>query len=250
MKETYLSRRREFKYPLDPVQALEVERFFETIGLANDNYGAERGYYPVTSLYFDSPQYDDYYAKEGGFLRRKKLRARIYHPEFDPSAGSVWLELKKKHDMAIAKERIQLTEDEWRRFVTGDMLYFLGKIRDEGGSEHRAIREFMYFYIRQQYRPSVIVTYDRKPFLEQFTSAVRVTLDKNIHAARVDGFAQTGSMVPVFRNLTVLEVKFKDKMPWWFPWLVKKYDLQRTTFSKYTRSLDAVRGRFRTALMK
>jgi SPX domain protein involved in polyphosphate accumulation len=246
MRDSYLARRYEFKYDLDPLRALQVEHFLNTIGLRTDENAGEDGYYPITSLYFDTPHYDDFYAKEAGLLRRKKLRVRVYgEGAFDEPRPHYWLELKKKHDMMIMKERVALSPEEWRRFAEGDTLALLQEAR---GTDHKALREFMYFYLRQNYRPVAIVSYKRKPYIDQFTNTVRVTLDKEITAARVDGFCQGGSMANVAPERVVLEVKFKDVMPWWFARLVKTLQLERTTFSKYTRGVDAVRRETRRML--
>ena len=104
----------EFKYILDPIQeqALRsaVNRFMEPDPLAARRGGS----YPVTSLYFDTPQLADYYDKSGGYLMRKKLRARIYEPSLRPETPEIWLEIKKKYDMSFEKSRVLISHEDWK----------------------------------------------------------------------------------------------------------------------------------------
>ncbi len=253
MKETYLRKRLEFKFNLDPVQAVQIESYLNAVGLVlDDEHARPDGYYDVTSLYFDTPHYDDYYAKEGGFLRRKKLRARIYGSDFNAPNQTVWLEIKKKHDMGIEKERIKLTPEEWKKFSDGDLFHFLKPVGVESGdgARHKALREFMYFFVRGNYRPVAVVRYERRAYVSPFLSTVRVTIDRNVEAARVDGYGQGSRMARVAPNRTVLEVKFVGKIPWWFKRMAETFSLERSTFSKYTRSIDAIRGELRVPLPK
>lgn len=253
MKETYLAKRLEFKFNLDPLQAMQIESYLNAIGLTlDDDHARPDGYYHVTSLYFDTPQFDDYYAKEGGFLKRKKLRARVYGPDFNAPDQTVWLEIKKKHDMGIEKERIRLTPEEWKKFAEGDIFYFLKPLGTVPADavRHKALSEFMYFFVRGNYRPVAVVSYERRAYVSPFLSTVRVTLDRHIEAARVDGFGQGSRMASVAPNRTVLEVKFVGKIPWWFTRMAETFNLERSTFSKYTRSVDKIRGELRVPLPK
>lgn len=74
--------RYEFKYLLNETAAAAIRARLLRFGLEPDPESMKypRNTYPVTSLYFDTPTLDDYHDKAGGFLRRKKIRVRIYAP--------------------------------------------------------------------------------------------------------------------------------------------------------------------------
>src|SRR3989344_6838897 len=96
----------EFKYVVDETVAKKAESLIRTYGLSPDPINPA-GEYHVTSLYFDNFHLKDYYNKSGGFLRRKKIRGRVYEKDFNSSIKSVWLEVKERHDAETKKKRGQ-----------------------------------------------------------------------------------------------------------------------------------------------
>lgn len=219
----------EFKYVLDPVTALKARDFVESIGLAPD-MNTPANPYTVTSLYFDSFGLDDYYDKAGGFLVRKKVRIRAYADAFHTNAFDLYFEVKNKHDMFISKERAVISKKQWNDIVSGDFkgLFPL----------------FDYQITREGRIPTVIVRYEREAFEDWFYGRVRVTFDRNIEAIRPGTDLQEGQrwydMVPVSDQETVMEVKFSERLPWWFSFMVEKLDLERAAYSKYAHAVDAL----------
>ena len=74
--------RYEFKYQITPTVAEAIRARLLRFGMQPDPESTKYpgNIYPVTSLYFDTPNLDDYHDKAGGLLRRKKIRVRIYAP--------------------------------------------------------------------------------------------------------------------------------------------------------------------------
>ena len=219
-------KRYEFKYILDPIQKLKVRDFFESISLNPDPNSPKP--YTVTSLYFDSPFLGDYYEKAGGLLVRKKLRARIYGRNLSDNVADINLEIKNKHDMFIIKKRTRISVDSWRKFIEGD--------------SSEIPEEFQYYLMGEGRLPTVIVRYTREAFEEQFSSRVRVTLDYDIETiVGEDLTLEDGrDIIPVSGPFTVLEVKFGGPLPWWFGVMLRKFNLRRTAYSKYSHGMDTL----------
>lgn len=219
----------EFKYLLDPVKALQVRDFVSAIGLSHDT-NTPQNPYTVTSLYFDTFGLDDYYDKAGGFLNRKKVRIRAYAGAFHTNTFDLYFEVKNKHDMFISKDRAVVSKREWQEIVEGNFmgLYSL----------------FDYHVFREGRVPTVIVRYQREAYEDWFYGRVRITFDTDIEAIRPDGGLIEGGQwhdtTLVSGPFTVLEVKFSERLPWWFAIMIEKFELERTAYSKYAHAIDAL----------
>lgn len=232
--------RHEFKYIIDAPMALALEAYLEKIGLKKDT--AQNGSYAVTSLYFDTPTLEDYYDKLSGIKYRKKLRGRVYGNRFD-GEETIWLEIKEKHDMNINKMREKIAHDDWQRLVRSGSTFGLSEKHKESG----VIKKFAYLFHRKNYKPNVVVRYDRKAFTDTFLSGIRITFDRNLEACAWKVFMDNGEMAVMKPGAVILEVKFAKAMPWWFGDMVKKFQLSRQVFSKYTYAVDTLNRHNRIA---
>lgn len=227
-------RRHEFKYLLTPAQARAVEQYLEKIKLAEDSYSAGAAYV-ISSLYFDTPALTDYYDKAAGLEHRKKLRLRFYHDQFSDSS-QVWVEVKRKHDMTITKERHPVPISEWQAFLEQSRFFDPRPL----AARNPATGPFFYQFLAEGYRPHLVVRYRRRAFTAHFLSPVRLTLDSRIEACKLKDWRYNVPMTPVYPGRTVLEIKFALAMPWWFKDMVYRFELARLPFSKYTLSVDAL----------
>lgn len=217
----------EFKYVLDPITYMKVKGFVDSLFIAHDE-NVEEDTYIITSLYFDTFGLDDYYEKQGGLLKRKKVRARIYGRSISDGVTEVHLEVKNKHDMYIGKKRTKVPVDVWDAFIKGRS----DAILDEFGLN-----------IKNEGRvPVCIVRYEREALVETFYSRVRITFDRNIEVIKHDDLelhgGKTYDIIPVSGLNTIMEIKFNKALPWWFGFMVKEYDLRRVAYSKYSNSVD------------
>lgn len=229
--------RYEFKYPMPDHIARSIHALLLRYGMRPDPSAAERpGHtYTVTSLYLDSPQLNDYYDKAGGFLVRKKVRIRIYEPFLTQTTPEIWLEKKQKHDMLIAKKRIRLSFDAYQKLINGSATSFL---REQHAS--KAGMEIMSCIVREQLKPLLIVRYERAPLLGYGPADLRITFDSNIQTCFSKDLCYTPSMKNVQAGTTVMEVKFSTVLPSWFREITHRYNLVRTSFSKYANSLETL----------
>lgn len=245
--KSFLNKRFEFKYFLDPLTAKKIEQFLQKrAGLVADEYAANGGYF-VNSLYFDTPQMSDYREKDGSFLVRKKLRARMYESAWHDELQQVWLEVKHKHNMNIKKSRARIIGTDWNKFITsGSALTLLTAETDKP----KDLRHFAESYLRQQYRPVSVVRYRRVAYLADFTSPVRITFDYDIQSCRFENRMDAHNLIPVSHGATIMEVKFNDRLPWWFTELLAHFEISRTDFSKYRNSVAITRGIQRIPISK
>ena len=134
----------EFKYLITSHVAGFIERELKHFGMKLDAPSVllGDGYY-VTSLYFDSYDFNDYQDKCGGFKERKKIRARIYEPFLDKSS-SVLLELKKKTGEKVVKTQLKLNREEWEKFmdrgVSALVCFKRFGLENEAKNFHEAVR--------------------------------------------------------------------------------------------------------------
>jgi len=250
-QQSYIGKRFEFKYFLSPIEAKKVEAFLLTHARLTPDANSKDGAYIVNSLYFDTPFMEDYTDKDGSLLVRKKVRARMYDDCWHENLENVWLEVKHKKNMNIKKTRAKISGDTWRTFIKNNDPHMLLNTEEKEDQENIAdIQNFAHTHIRQSYLPSTVVRYKRKAYLADFTSLVRITFDYDIEACRYENASHPHNLVPVSHQAVIMEVKFNDKLPWWFSHMLAQFNLQRTDFSKYRNSVAVLRGTQRIPISK
>lgn len=238
---SYISKRFEFKYMMSRKEAVEVEKYLTSyVGMTPDE-NSKNGSYTVNSLYFDTPQMSDYRDKDASLLIRKKLRARMYEDCWHDSLQKVWLEVKHKKNMNISKRRVEISGDVWRSFMKNHNTRTLQTESDDP-KKQTDLAYFAQTHSTEHYRPIAVVRYLRKAYLANFTSPVRITFDYDVQTCRAENAHAARNLIPVSHNKVIMEVKFNNKLPWWFSRLISEFDLRRTDFSKYRNSLAVIRG--------
>lgn len=233
-------RRFEFKYILPRLEAREIHRQLLNYGMEPDPKSKvyPKNTYPVTSLYFDTPFMADYQDKAGGFLRRKKMRIRIYTHSLSEETPEIWLEKKEKYEMRIAKNRILLDKNDYRDILYGSRLALFSSFKKKNKPEAETI---FYSLFRDKMKPNLITRYLRTPLISQRYSGLRITFDSNIEACKSRDLHYTqGMMLILPSNQIVMEVKFSEVLPFWFKTILKGFNLSRTSFSKYGKSVEAI----------
>ena len=239
--KSYIGNRFEFKYRLDPAKAHAMECFIQQVGLIPDEYSEKHGSYLVNSYYFDTPTLGDYREKDASILTRKKMRARTYANMWNENPEHIWLEIKKKNNMYIKKTRVEIDAKSMTMLKEGQ-TQSLGSHLQHTDQERAILDEFLYHYRRQLYRPSVIIKYQRSAYMTRFTEPVRVTFDKNIEACGTTFEREERMMRDISRGKIIMEVKFAQKLPWWFSDLLSRFDIRRDDFSKYRNAIATLRG--------
>lgn len=197
--------------------------------------------YPVTSLYFDSADLHALTEKDAGLLSRRKLRLRTYGEEFSERA-SCFLEIKRRHDFLVSKDRLALSVGRISHAPMEDLLSHLLH-RIEADANVTAEANLLHRWYNLQ--PTALVQYQRIPLVARHDRRFRVTIDRDLA-----GFwrpAQFLGPVPLHHCLlghSVLELKWNHAVPSWFHAAIQDFDLVRTAFSKYAITVLSLRDVF------
>ncbi len=215
--ETLKTFRHEYKYVIPYQVMLSLKKELE--GVLIVDRGAS---YKVRSLYFDNPDDSDYYDKQGGEIKRKKIRLRIY----DINDNYAKLEIKGKMDIHQLKESLLLSKDEAIEIINGNYECLMTKNDD--------LAKRLYVYLGEGYRPKVIIEYDRLAFIT--TTTTRITFDYNIKKS--NDFDNFYSNDINYFDLTspseiVLEVKFDRFLEPYISKILSKYEARFQSVSKY-----------------
>ena len=195
--------------------------------------------YTVRSIYFDNRKLDYYYDKIEGIKTRKKLRIRGYN--FKPGKNLIFLEIKKKTDNYVYKNRTPLLFENLNQLLeTGDVEKFVSDQYRENESVDDGKR-FFYHFINKSLRPIVLVVYEREAFTCKFDSRLRITFDMNLRYSpfpAIEDLYADDNQYKVLVNSTILELKFNRNKPTWLQNIINKYELSRQSLSKYVICLD------------
>ena len=172
--------------------------------------------YTVRSIYFDTLALDYYHQKEAGLKNRRKIRIRGYGAQEEDS--TVFLEIKRKDNMAIDKKRIPVRFDQLDKlFTTRDIEHYTSG----NGSHRKAVedaQQFFYHMFRYSLHPVILVTYDREAFYCKFDTSVRITFDKDLRSLAypaIGNLFDEGKALYAMPGYFIVELKFNHRFPSW-----------------------------------
>lgn len=215
--------RHEYKYICDEMQMAIIQARIQ--GLLNlDMHAAAQGFYQIRSLYFDDPYNSCYFENENGTDPREKFRIRIYNAD----SSGISLELKRKEKGKTLKTSCQITTEQCRVLMRGELL-------PEDPSYPSVLQKLLLLMKTRHYQPKVIVEYIRVPYVYP-AGNVRITLDRDISSSLcvssfLDRDISKRPIMPIGKH--VLEVKYDELLPDYLYNLLQTSKLQHTAFSKY-----------------
>lgn len=243
MADTLRIERREYKYLVDEATLAKVRALIRPF-CALDPYAlaAPDHQYTIESLYLDSPNLATYQANTHELLDRYKLRVRRYP---DAPQSPYFLEVKRRvHEVQI-KSRAMVGND-WADYVS-DPFVATERIRTSANIERFVTRVHAIAA-----RPTIIVRYKREAWMSLVDDYARVTFDREIRGHLADpqrwtfvsdrgwrGCDDPQSQRGGNEALTLLEMKFTTRVPTWMVGLVENLGLERRSFSKYGRLVEA-----------
>ncbi|HLC89718.1 MAG TPA: polyphosphate polymerase domain-containing protein [Patescibacteria group bacterium] len=193
-------------------------------------------FYQVNSLYFDSPNYGCFWDKESGLADRKKLRLRFYN-QLSDSESPIFLEVKRKKDALVIKDRIPLELKDAANGVLDSKLSSLAKQNESNDF----LKELIWFKKSNSLRPKLFVTYKRQALIGKLDKKFRVTFDYDVKTQLISSLVHPlNKLKEVYPEGVVLELKYNNILPFWFQEIIQKYQLQRLAYSKYCNSLRRV----------
>ena len=194
-----------------------------------DAHNGAQGYV-IRSLYFDTPDDQDFSDKIDGLELRRKIRLRTYSPQSD----FAMLEMKQKEGPYQRKRSLRIAREDAQRLCLGDYEPLHG-YDDPFAAECYGLMS------RMCYRPKAIVEYHRKAFIAK-ENRIRITLDHHIIAteSRLDLFAPDLNLYPVLDPFNaVLEVKYNGFLLSYIKAAVNGADRSELSVSKYCLARSA-----------
>lgn len=208
-----------------------------------DAHGDSAGY-PVVSLYYDSPDYECFWAKIEGLKYRRKVRLRIY-PAGDIESTDVQsvthaaVEIKQRINKTVQKRRLSLPLEQAEALCSGEL--------DPEGLDPldaQVAQEVLVLRHALDLRPTAITAYRRRAFEGRHENAgLRVTFDTHVaarmHALRINEAAHNRLILP--ENWCIMEVKADERVPQWIASLLARHDCQLSRVSKYCAGVAQIR---------
>jgi len=235
----------EYKY-IVPEHKLDSLRASLKPFLTSDKFSVHREVeeYTVRSIYFDDNHFKAYYEKIEGLLERKKIRIRGYNEPTDTDI--VFLEIKSKIKNTIKKRRAPAHFEHLNDLMrSADFREYI--IRKPGQEKPILDAEAFFFQVhRFNMKPVVLVTYDREAYFCHFDPSLRVTLDKKVRGKIFPTLNELydDNLVITDPGYFILEVKFQKTLPFWMIEIIHSFNLMRTTYSKYCRTVYRHLGQF------
>lgn len=180
--------------------------------------------YVIRSLYFDTPDDQDFYDKVDGLELRRKIRLRIYSPQSD----FAMLEMKQKEGPYQRKRSLRLRREDAEQLCRGDYRPLMAY-------ENPFAAECYGLMHSRCYRPKAVVEYRRQAFVAR-ENHIRITLDSRIIATEssFDLFSEHLSMYAVIDPFhMVLEVKYNGFLLSYLKDLLDRVERSELSVSKY-----------------
>lgn len=175
--------------------------------------------YRVTSLYFDTDEFDTYFGRAS--YARAKYRIRRYN-----GAPIVFLERKLKAEGRVAKRRSPVALADLARIGGGDSggHWFWRRLR------------------RRRLQPACQIAYDRTARIGMSpTGPLRLTIDQEIAAVAIDTVAFADlSCADLLSGRAILELKYRVHVPILFERLIDEFRLEPRHISKYRLAVGTI----------
>ena len=216
--------RQEFKYYVTTSSVAEVRSYLKEIMELDENADTKNSQYTITSLYFDTPNEDDFEDKVDGLKSREKFRLRVY----DHKDSLVKFESKRRVETAINKTSAIIPREEVDQILKGNYKYLLESKNDFLKMSYAKL-------ISNGYKPKVIVEYDREAYFLPYGN-IRITFDLNLRTynSEIDLMNLVSPSIPIFEdNLQILEVKHSIPLPSHLKLVLSKIPAARNAISKF-----------------
>lgn len=227
--------RYEIKYFVDEMKVPELRRELAA-RMDTDPYSPHGGY-PVTSLYYDTPDLKFYWEKIEGLKFRRKVRLRLYGDPADCTDETpVQVEIKQRVNRVTQKRRTAMPYSLAQRWLNG---------REEidcDASQRPFVNEVSTLIGNLDLRPIVTTGYLREAFVgREADLGLRVTIDHKVHGRDRDFHFASGAenrfIIPP--KLAIVELKANERVPYWATDLTARLDMSVIRVSKYCQSVEA-----------
>jgi SPX domain protein involved in polyphosphate accumulation len=241
--------RYELKFGI-PAELTEPISDFASVYCSLDKYSekAEKGFYRVNNLYLDSPGYLFLRKRMEGAENRFNMRVRSYG---DDPVMPYFLEIKQKVGGVVRKYRATVRDEEWYKVYTEPG--FESREKNDAPSETKNRELFERTIFTYNVEPKVLTQYVRKAYISDVDDYARVTFDADLRfmpESEYNLIPREAEMIPCDAETVfppgcsvILELKcYTSQVPLWMIDLIRYFDLQRMSFSKYMTGVTQVLG--------
>lgn len=196
-------------------------------------------YYTINSLYLDSPSHSLLRTTENSQAFSFNMRVRSYGVNPEPP---YYYEIKYKIRDFVKKKRAKVMEN-WAQILKHSI------IPDEVPSDSvKNMEDFVFMSHTYNVQPTVLTQHRRKAYLSVEGDSARVTFDRDLR------FQETNEWIvdPGKQHLNyygfpewyenssqsvVLELKCEKKIPMWLVEMIRHFNLNHASFSKYGNTM-------------
>ena len=183
----------------------------------------------VNNIYFDTPNFNNYYDNHFGRSNRRKMRIRWYGETFTKVEHPI-LEVKIKSGAIGSKLSFPLKAFDMSKSITNKMLQELFLESN--------LPEEILFEIKQQV-PTIINSYQRK-YLATADQKFRFTIDNKLLYFNVLNFKASNLVTRLNQELVIVELKYDDVDDAKGKLIGNKLPFRLDKFSKYVNGVDAL----------
>jgi len=231
-----LACRYEMKYLVTEIEAAKMTQYIRPF-LEYDKYSKLQrdGMYPIVSLYLDSPDMQLCRESLFGVKNRFKLRIRSYtdEPEYPR-----FFEIKRRINRVIMKSRARVMDQDVHNLLKGRRVPAQGYTTDE-----LALNQFQFYVQAVHAGPMILIKYLRQAFESTSENRVRVTFDRELRYKVTDEpRVQMGGSGWLENDMNagyaILEIKFTGVYPEWLSRMVRSFNLEARSISKFATSME------------
>lgn len=220
-----MNKRVELKYLVNRKNAMNFLNFLKSqrILIQDSHIDPQSGRYTIESLYYDTPDDECLMDSVEGYPVRKKIRIRHYRNEAHEIISRNILELKAKYHQYCTKVRSEqdyLPVSSIATFHIGDHIF------------------------PGPWIPTVVIEYERYPFIFSTDSDMRITLDVDVRSKTPNDFGTAYRGMPYLNNeYAILEIKGSNQnsMKSFQNHFRDHVETQSTRFSKYCLGVASFR---------
>ena len=228
--------RYELKYLISEAKAEAISEFVKPF-VPLDRYSKlqPHGFYPIVSLYLDSPDLVLCRESLSGKKNRFKLRIRSYS---DDQQYPTFFEIKRRVSSVIMKSRAPVRHQDVAMLLQGRCLP-----HQDFRTNREALDQFQLYVSSIMAKPTILIRYMRKAYESDSENRVRITFDRelcyrvtNEPRITLNGTGWQDNHLTI--KGVILEIKFTARYPQWLSRLVTTFDLNSRSISKFATSLQ------------
>jgi SPX domain protein involved in polyphosphate accumulation len=217
--------------------------------LTPDAEGDQYGRYSITSLYYDTADYQAYWDKIEGHKFRRKVRVRIYGDPIVTPETMCFAEIKQRINKTLQKKRVYIAYGSAEALCGASAP--IPEETEMSEVDLETVSEIRYLQSTLQLQPAAVVSYDRMAFEgSEYDDGLRITFDTNLkgrtHELSLQGTDNAESKFFIPPEWCIMEIKVNYRVPYWLTEMIGKYRFTLRRVSKYCAALEQSKSLLQT----